>query len=176
MPRDQIVTLRKFVLNFGGFGDDDKTRRVSIQPINRMNARRFLFFQKIPRHRIHQRVLRTFVRRMNHHPRRFIDNEQRLILIDDSERKRNRHDIRFFAPHAPDNVTGRNRHFRIMDGDAVYRDSPAPFDSFPQGCGKSTFPPHKISQLHRRMCRVQAPLPLHRPLLRKHYSMKLFTA
>ncbi len=165
MPRDQIVTFRQLVLHLGRLGDHDQPRRVSIQPINRMNAASFLLFRKISGHRIHQRFLRTSVRRMNHHPRRLVDDEQPFVLVNDGERQRNRHDIRLLAPRANDAIPGRQHHLRIMHGDAIHRDRPAPLDPFPKRSRKSALPPHEISKLHRRMPRPQAPLPLHKLLL-----------
>ena len=71
--------------------DDHQPRRAFVEPVH--DARPFLAADPaeivhVMQQRVHQRAARVSRRRVHHHPRRFVDHDQVVILIEDRQRQR----------------------------------------------------------------------------------------
>ena len=90
--------LRHHVLDARGFREDDDARCVSVEPIERMDARHLSPALEIAGHGMDERIARRAMRRMDDHARRLVDDEEDFVLIEDVERQIDGHDGRYFLP------------------------------------------------------------------------------
>ena len=129
---DLAVMLCHHVLDARGFSEDDDARCVSVEPIERMDARRLSPALEIARHGMDERIARRAMRRMDDHARGLVDDEKGLILIENVERQIDGHDGRYFLPEQRQLIARMDAQADIAMLLPIDKDRAVPLDVLPE--------------------------------------------